>query len=231
VAVPDSGPLLDLDSGPDGGIDAGDGGYHSDGGCFVGERNFPGGVVPAGEWEAVQLGSCTVCDPTNNPNGFTVVDAGAACQGFGALGYGEPLTVPFEGVCGFDPPFGKCGGAHAGTRCNLSQGLGCQGGFCNTLGWCEVTQNLAGFTACGWVDSIPSNSCADGPCCWDGGGYPGVVPDGGGWCCGLVDGGVPNCLSAGDVCVMDSNCCTGLHCTGPERVLPGDSGSGSASCE
>jgi hypothetical protein len=222
VAVPDSGPLLDLDSGPDGGPDAGDGGYHSDSGCEI-----RGEIIPGGYWLNVQNGSCTYCDPALNPNGWTVLDSGQPCRGFAREDYLSMSypTVPFEGVCGWDNhPFGTCGGSLAGFGCNPSQGLGCQGGQCNADGWCEVTQNLGWFTACAVEGAIPPNACASGPCCPDGG-YFGVFPDGGGWCCGLTDGGVPGCLAAGEVCVLDSNCCTGLHCQPPSGVLPGGAGS------
>jgi hypothetical protein len=227
VAVPDSGPLFDLDSGPDGGPDAGDagdGGYHSDSGCEI--RDF--GIIQAGYWLNLQHGSCTYCDPALNPNGWSVLDAGRPCLGFAREGYNSPSpTVPFEGVCALDNgtgPLVMCGGAVAGSRCNLSQGFGCQGSICNAAGWCEVTQNLGSFTACGRDGAIVSNACADGPCCSDAG-YFGVVPDGGGWCCGLIDGGVSNCLAAGNVCVLDSNCCAGLRCTPPDAGLPGGPGS------
>jgi len=227
VAVPDSGPVLDLDSGPDGGPDAGDGGYHADGGCEV-----RGEIVADGDWLNLQNGSCTYCDPALNPNGWTVLDSGQPCQGFARESSDMEMsypTVPFEGVCAFDfstpnGPFGSCGGALAGFSCNLSQGLGCQGGVCNAAGWCEVTQNLGWFSACNRSGAITSNACADGPCCSDGG-YEGVPLDGGGWCCGLIDGGVSSCLTAGDVCVLDSNCCAGLVCMQATGRPPGGAGS------
>ena len=146
VWVPDDGPLY-FDSGPDSGPDAGDagdGGYHADGGCEIG-----GTVFPIGIWQNLALGSCTVCDPEVNPNGWTGFDAGEPqCRGFGRLTYfGGGLTVPFAGVCSYDRPFGTCGGEIAGNSCDSDQG--CAGGFCNAQHWCEVNQNIAWFTACG----------------------------------------------------------------------------------
>ena len=113
-------------------------------------------------------------------------------------------------------------GVVAGDSRNLSHGFGCAGGVCNTNGWCEVTQNLGWFTACG-SGSMTTNACADGPCCPDSG-YQG------GWCCGLVDGGTPTCLPEGNVCLMVSNCCPGLICTTTGGVIPGDAG-GYGTCE
>jgi hypothetical protein len=230
VPVPDDGPIY-FDSGPDSGPDAGDagdGGYHSDGGCDIN-----GTIQPNGIWLNLGLGSCTACDPSINPNGWTVLDSGQPCRGFvSATDFGEALSVavPFAGVCGFQYPFGSCGGARAGGSCDVSRGFGCEGSVCNADGWCEVTQNLGWFTACGWANSIPENACADGPCCGDAG-YAGVIPDGGGWCCGLVDGGVPSCLSKGNVCLMDSNCCEALICTSSGGVIPGDAGGGHGTCQ
>jgi len=225
VFEPDSGMPFE-DAGPDAGPDAGDGGYHGDGGCEIGRT-----LVPRGSWLNVELGSCTYCDPDLNPNGYTVLDAGQPCRGFTSpTYYGGELTVPFEGVCGYEQPFGACGGALAGSSCNLSKGLGCKGGVCGANGWCEVTQNLGWFTACASWTAVTDNACASGPCCSDGG-YAAVIPDGGGWCCGLGDAGTSTCFPAGTPCIDSSNCCPPLSCSGSDGTLPGDAGGSAGICQ
>jgi hypothetical protein len=52
-------------------------------------------------------------------------------------------------------------------------------------------------------------------------------PDGGGWCCGLIDGGIPLAyLHSGAVCYDTSNCCEGLACTGHDAIYGTDAGYG-----
>jgi hypothetical protein len=49
-------------------------------------------------------------------------------------------------------------------------------------------------------------------------GYTYGVEDGGGWCCGLIDGGVHTCLTTDQVCYAISDCCDGLSCIGTNGV-------------
>ncbi len=208
-----------VDGGPDAG-DGGDAGAVLDGGtCRIGDA----GPIPAGTWLDTFYGSCTICDPSLNADGWTVLDGGQICQGFASVQPYGPLVVPFVAVCRDDrPPFRDCAGGTAGSTCNEVDGFGCGGGFCNDAGWCEVDQNLGWFASCGY--SNPPNPCAHGPCCIDAG-FEGI-PDGGGWCCGLVDGGVNTCLPSGSVCYDNSNCCESLTCTGRGAVYGSDAGYG-----
>jgi hypothetical protein len=228
VEIPDGEPMPEQDSGPDAGPDdAGDGGYHGDAGCVVRVTVDGGGILtPPGSWLNLELGSCTVCDPTLNPNGWTVLDSGQPCLGYTfTQPIGGTLTVPFEGVCGFDsPPFGNCGGQVAGFYCDISHGFGCKGGICGQNDWCEVDQNLGWFTACGTVNALTDNACASGPCCPDGG-------FGAGWCCGLVDGGISTCFPAGTPCLSNADCCPPLGCDGSAGTLAGDAGGSAGSCQ
>ena len=52
------------------------------------------------------------------------------------------------------------------------------------------------------------------------------IPDGGGWCCGLFDGGVETCLPYRAVCNANPDCCEGLTCTGRDAVYGSDAGYG-----
>jgi hypothetical protein len=207
----------------DGGRDAGNAG--DAGTCRVGD----GGIVGAGTWLSLLYMSCAICDPDLNPDGWTVLDAGQACEGFVQLGAPDyPLTTPFSGVCraSGDPVFyTTCYGLSSGkTGCNGVIPI-CMGGFCNDAGWCEVDQNLGPVDACGVglsgaAGSPQANPCAQGPCCPDAGIF-GVV-GGGGWCCGLIDGGVKTCLPSGAVCYQTSDCCEGLTCSGQDGIYEGN---------
>lgn len=220
-------PIVDSGEPPDGaldgGPDAGDAGEVLDAGtCRIGEA----GPIPAGTWLDAFYGSCTICEPSLNPSGWTVLDAGEVCEQFDTAQYHlGPLVVPTSGRCSqlFAFPFGACNWGTAGSTCNEADGFGCGGGFCNDAGWCEVNQNLGWFDACG-PTSDPPNPCAQGPCCLDAG-FEGA-PDGGGWCCGLIDGGVKTCLPSGGVCYETSSCCEGLTCTGHDAVFDSDAGYG-----
>jgi len=215
--------------GPGGGPGAGDGGRDAGprdagatldtGPCRIGD----GGLVAAGAWLSTDIGSCIVCDPGLNPNGWTALDAGQACEWFNYVHEGGPFDVPLSGVCATfaAPPFlgcisssGTCDGQHAP----------CAGGFCGDAGYCELDQNLGWPTEC-WAGPEHPNLCAQGPCCMDAG-FEGI-PNGGGWCCGLIDGGVqPACLASGLVCYATSDCCEGLTCTGHNAVFDSDAGYG-----
>ena len=57
-------------------------------------------------------------------------------------------------------------------------------------------------------------------------GFDGLV-DGGGWCCGLIDGGVKTCFPRRAVCYATSDCCEGLTLHRPPCGLrPSDAGYG-----
>jgi hypothetical protein len=159
-------------------------------------------VVEAGTWLAATFGSCVLCDPTANANGWTYLDAGEACEVMVASSPSARFpTVPVTGRCGTNP--NSCTFTGAGDACN--DRVGCLGGFCNDAGWCSVDQNLGALTLCG-AGPHP-NPCAQGLCCLDAGveGYP----DGGGWCCGLIGGGIHACLPSNAVCAETGNCCEG----------------------
>jgi hypothetical protein len=212
------------DGGRDGG-NAGDAGTMPDAGtCRVGD----GGFVGAGTWLSILYMSCVICDPGLNPDGWTVLDAGQACDGFLPLRLmDDPSTIPFTGVCIVRDsyPLPICYGLTPGaTGCNGAIPA-CVGGFCNDAGWCEVNQNLGILNACGpgtsgAAGSPQANPCAQGPCCLDAG-FDGAV-GGAGWCCGLVDGGVHTCLPSGAVCYDRSDCCGGLTCAGQDAVTEGN---------
>ena len=225
VPIVDSGETVD--GGRDGGLDAGDGGRDAGdagelldaGTCRIGDA----GPIPAGTWLDAFYGSCTICDPSLDPNGWTVFDAGEVCESFSSVQPHGSLAVPTSGRCAPMPtfPFASCNWGTAGSTCNDSDGFGCGGGFCNDAGWCEVDQNLGYIDSCG--DSNPPNPCAEGPCCLDAG-FEGIP--GGGWCCGLIDGGVQTCLPYRGVCFTTSDCCSGLTCVGHTAVYDSDAGYG-----
>jgi len=163
--------------------------------------------VPAGAWFYLLSGSCTICDPTANPVGWTALPAGSLCEFFTTENSPgnrfEPLLKPVPGRCSaidgwctcsspFPPPYG----------CEHIPG-GCCGGSCDEdAGQCVLSQNLGWLTPCGG-----SNRCATGPCCPDAGAA-------GQWCCGLIDGGESSCFAAGGFCHVDGDCCAGLTCAG-----------------
>ena len=91
VATIDGGGTID--GGPDAGVDGGP--YLGDaGGCRVRD----GGLVPAGTWLDPTLGSCVLCDPTLNPDGWTALDGGQICEGLTSMQTFGPLTVPYSGL-------------------------------------------------------------------------------------------------------------------------------------
>ena len=86
-----------------------------------------------------------------------------------------------------------------------------------------MDRNLGSITQC-WNGDEQPNICANGPCCLDAGLED--LPNGGGWCCGLIDGGVKTCLPVRGVCYDTSDCCEGLTCTGHSAVYDSDAGYG-----
>ena len=86
-----------------------------------------------------------------------------------------------------------------------------------------MDRNLGSITQC-WNGDEQPNICANGPCCLDAGLED--LPNGGGWCCGLIDGGVKTCLPVRGVCYDTSDCCEGLTCTGHNAVYDSDAGYG-----
>ena len=226
----DAGMDAGDDTGPDAGHDAGRDAGH-DGGSDAGRRSDAGtcripdaGTVAADTVRGGRTGwdTCTLCDPLQNPTGWTTRDAGEACEQFLASTISGALDTPTPGLCepGF-PAYG-CTSRNPGSACDDM--IPCVGGFCSDAGWCVIDQNLGVPTDCNAVRTHP-NACADGPCCPDAG-LEGVL-DGGGWCCGLIDGGAqPACLPSGTVCYETSNCCSGLTCTGYDAVFGIDSGYG-----
>ena len=201
------------DAGLDGGEGTGDAGVLPDAGtCRIGD----GGLVAAGTWLSLLYGSCIICDPSLNPDGWTVLDDGQVCEQVVSAQQSGPAISSISGVC----QSGHC--ASIGGRCE-GQDLPCYGGFCGDGGYCELDQNLGWLTQC-WNGYTHPNMCADGPCCFDAG-VEGV-PNGGGWCCGLIDGGVQTCLPARAVCYATLDCCEGLTCTGHDAVFDSDAGYG-----
>jgi hypothetical protein len=199
------------DGGIDGGLDAGDAGHYPDAGtCRIPDA----GLVQAGTWLDAIRSSCIYCDPELNPDGWTILDAGDACEFFMDSAPSGPRDQPFFGTC--TGVFGD------GFQCTVHAGpcrtdVACFAGYCDLdSGQCVMDENRGYETEC---SSGPpqSNLCAEGPCCLDAG-IEGE-PDGGGWCCGLVDGGVQICLDAGSVCYDSSDCCQGLNCVGNGAVL------------
>jgi hypothetical protein len=108
-------------------------------------------------------------------------------------------------------PYTACAFFTGGQLCG--DDAPCAGGFCDDAGACEIDQVLGFVTEC-FPPQFSSDACATGPCCLDAG-------DGfGGWCCGLVDGGVtPACFGQGAVCLESSNCCAALTCIGQDAAL------------
>jgi hypothetical protein len=211
------------DGGPDAGPDAGDTGVQDAGSCLI-----DGKLVPAGTWlEGAFVGSCVICNPSMNEDDWTVLDGGQPCEALTSVQPYGPPTLPFSGFCGVldsleciaDLAGGGCGQVTDGET---EAKCGCIGGFCNDAGWCQVNENLGYSTSCG--DPVYANPCAQGPCCLDAG-FAGLV-NGGGWCCGLIDGGVATCLHSGAVCYSTSDCCDGLTCTGHTAVFDSDAGYG-----
>jgi hypothetical protein len=217
------------DGGTDGGVDAGDGG---DAGADAGDTDagppfdagtcqIDGGFVPAGAWKGNN--ACIVCEPTVNPRDWTVFDAGDPCEIFLQGTLNGPVNIAAPGICLFDPFFGfNCTAVGAGNFCDA--GTPCVGGYCSDAGWCVTDQDLGIDSVCDNDNMVPY-TCAYGPCCLDAG-LEGV-PDGGGWCCGLIDGGRPvACLPIDGVCYDTSNCCEGLRCVGHDGFFGVDSGYG-----
>jgi hypothetical protein len=175
--------------------------------------------TPAGTWDTTGYGSCVTCDPDLNPNDWTYLGTGEACEVMASPAFsGETFaSVPVTGRCSAEE---HCLVTYAAGFCD-GDFYGCPGGFCNDAGWCEVDQNLGWFDSCSGLLGMltvatVSNPCAQGPCCLDAG-YGGI-PDGGGWCCGLIDGGVQTCLGSNQVCFVSSDCCKGLSCVGTDAV-------------
>ena len=98
------------------------------------------------------------------------------------------MTLPSSVSASQDRPL-DASPYNSGDPCD--GGVPCVGGFCADAGWCVVDQDLGAITDCN-VDRHRPNTCAQGACCPDAG-IEGI-PDGGGWCCGLVDGGSPTSL-------------------------------------
>jgi hypothetical protein len=200
-----------------------------DGGCLIDD-----GLVEAGTWLRVNYGSCTVCDPAVNPTDWTQRSPGDLRKTMGTTDYNDPwvLHTPVSGRCSSTdyPPFSACDVRSPGDS-RKSDEVGCAGGFCgDDAGVCLCDQNLASFDSC----EAASNYCAQGPCRMDAGWDD--IHKGGGWCCGLIDGGVQTRLALGDVCFVSANCCEGLICLGDDSVFdvyagPGSSDAGFGLCE
>ena len=214
-------PSAGLTGGPDAETEPGDAGVLDAGRCLI-----DGSLVPAGTWLGDQfVGSCVICNPSLNPDGWTALDGGETCEGFTSVQWRGFPTMPYSGLCQFWEGEVACLAATPGSTCDgqfRDLKTGCVGGFCGDAGWCEVDQNLGWAASCG--DSIPANTCAQGPCCMDAG-FEGFV-DGGGWCCGLIDGGTETCLPSGGVCYQTSDCCAGLSCSGDNAIYSSDAGYG-----
>ena len=189
--------------GTSGGSSTGSGIFVDAGACLIN-----GDFAQAGTWWDLDYGSCSICDPQENPSGWTLRPTGTVCGGFLPPSVsGGILDIPIVGQCsqisgrGYSECFANFGGIECG------EGVGCVGGFCGDAGWCVIDQNLGWFTSCG----NESQLCAEGPCCPDAG-------QDGSWCYGLTNGGVRTCLAPGAVCYESSNCCDGLSCVGTGTV-------------
>ncbi len=218
---------LGIGSGGTGGKVSNTSGGSSSGGPIVpdaGTCRIDRHTVAGGTWLDLKFGSCTRCDPSSNPTDWTELDSGVPCEGFLSRDVLGPRVVPFAGSClqGVESrSFCTC--AEAGGPCVGD--FACCGGYCNENGLCVITENLGYPSACGLgLPTAVENACVVGPCCLDAGWLG--VRDGGGWCCGLVDGGVRFCLDAGQVCYEASDCCAGLSCVDKEAVFDGGAGYG-----